>query len=90
MPTRQAYLDGELCGLRPDGVTSFALIQNAAEPRDGADLVYFVFDLLHLHWVRPELVVDVKYLTWTEDGLLQQVVYEGICEDNPAREVVRG
>src|SRR5487761_541790 len=48
LPARQAYLDGELCGVRPDGVTSFALIQNAAERRGGADLVYFVFDLLHL------------------------------------------
>jgi ATP-dependent DNA ligase len=48
IPARRAYLDGELCGVRPDGVTSFALIQNAAERRGGADLVYFVFDLLHL------------------------------------------
>jgi ATP-dependent DNA ligase len=30
LPAQQAYLGGELCGLRPDGVTSFALIQNAA------------------------------------------------------------
>jgi ATP-dependent DNA ligase len=45
---KQAYFDGELCGLRPEGVTSFALIQNAAERRGGAALVYFVFDLLHL------------------------------------------
>ncbi len=33
--------------------------------------------LSRVHWVRPELVVEVKYLTWTEDGLLRQVVYEG-------------
>lgn len=46
--------------------------------------------LSRVHWVRPELVVEVKYLTWTEDGLLRQVVYEGIREDKPAREVVRG
>ena len=45
--------------------------------------------LSRVHWVRPELVVEVKYLTWTEDGLLRQVVYEGIREDKPAREVVR-
>lgn len=250
LPVRQAYLDGELCGLRTDGVTSFALIQNAADRRGGADLVYFVFDLLYLdgrnlmplpladrknglaallerredavrfsehqvgqgpkfhrhacelglegivskrldapyspgdrglwvktkclnreefvvigwtdpegsrpfigalllgyydpagrliyagrvgtgmradqleellrrlrplqidampldiapprstrfgsplvlsrvHWVRPELVVEVRYLTWTEDGLLRQVVYQGVREDKPAREVVR-
>lgn len=44
----QAYLHGELCGVRPDGVTSFALIQNAADRRGGSDLVYFVFDLLYI------------------------------------------
>ena len=48
IPARQAYLDGELCGVLPDGLTSFALIQNAAERRGGAELVYFVFDLLYL------------------------------------------
>ena len=48
IPARQAYLDGELCGVRPDGVNSFALIQNAAERQGGTDLVYFIFDLLYL------------------------------------------
>src|SRR4051794_6627082 len=27
LPAQQAYLDGELCGIRPDGTTSFSLIQ---------------------------------------------------------------
>jgi bifunctional non-homologous end joining protein LigD len=250
VPARQAYLDGELCGVQPDGLTSFALIQNAAEREGGEGLVYFAFDLLHLdgenlllrplsdrkarlaallgrgqgtirysdhqvgrgpafhrhactlglegivskrldapcspgerglwrktkclnreefivvgwtlpegsrpflgplllgyydrsgrliyagrvgsgtrvgeledmwrrlqplhtdtmpldaapprstrfgsplvlsrvHWVRPELVVEVKYLTWTDDRLMRQVVYEGLREDKPAREVVQ-
>jgi bifunctional non-homologous end joining protein LigD len=48
LPARQAYLDGELCGVQANGVTSFALVQNAAERQGGAGLVYFVFDLLHL------------------------------------------
>ena len=39
--------------------------------------------------MRPELVAEVKFLTWTEDNLLRQVVYEGIREDKPAREVRR-
>jgi ATP-dependent DNA ligase len=42
-----------------------------------------------VHWVRPELVAEVKFLTWTEDNLLRQVVYEGLREDKPAREVRR-
>jgi bifunctional non-homologous end joining protein LigD len=45
--------------------------------------------LSRVHRLRPELVLEVKYLTWTDDGLLRQVVYEGIREDKPAREVVR-
>jgi DNA ligase D-like protein (predicted ligase) len=45
--------------------------------------------LSHVHWVRPELVAEVKFLTWTEDNLLRQVVYEGLREDKPARDVRR-
>ena len=48
LPARQAYLDGELCGIRPDGTTSFSLIQNASDTRSGEALVFFLFDLLHL------------------------------------------
>ena len=34
--------------------------------------------LSRVHWVRPELVVEVTYLTWTDDRLLRHVVYEGM------------
>jgi hypothetical protein len=34
--------------------------------------------LSRVHWVRPELVAEVKFLTWTDDNLLRQVVYEGL------------
>jgi ATP-dependent DNA ligase len=56
-------------------------------PRDsrfGSPLV-----LSRVHWVRPEMVVEVSYLTWTEDGLLRQVVYLGEREDKPAADVRR-
>jgi len=56
-------------------------------PRDsrfGSPLV-----LSRVHWVRPELVAEVKYLTWTDDNLLRQVVYEALREDKPAVEVRR-
>jgi ATP-dependent DNA ligase len=43
--------------------------------------------LSRVHWVRPELVAEAKYLTWTEDNLLRQVVYEGLREDKSAVEV---
>jgi ATP-dependent DNA ligase len=40
--------------------------------------------LSRVHWVRPELVTEVKFFTWTDDNLLRQVVYEGLREDKPA------
>jgi ATP-dependent DNA ligase len=37
---RQAYLDGELCGLFPDGITSFSMIQAASDAGNATGLVY--------------------------------------------------
>src|SRR5437868_13639205 len=31
-----------------------------------------------------ELVVEVKFLTWTGEGLLRQVIYQGLREDKRA------
>jgi ATP-dependent DNA ligase len=45
---RQTYLDGELCGVRPDGITSFSMIQAASDSGNAAALVFFLFDLLYL------------------------------------------
>src|SRR5215208_336080 len=45
--------------------------------------------LSRVHWIRPELVAEVTFLTWTDEGLLRQVVYQGVREDKPAREVTR-
>jgi len=44
-------------------------------------------ELRRVHWVRPELVAAVTFLTWTDDCLLRQVVFHGLREDKPAREV---
>jgi DNA ligase D-like protein (predicted ligase) len=48
LPARQAYLDGELCGVRPDGKTSFSMIQTASAAGNANALVFFLFDLLYL------------------------------------------
>jgi len=45
--------------------------------------------LSRVHWVRPELVIEVKYLAWTGDNLLRQVVYEGLREDKDPTDVKR-
>jgi bifunctional non-homologous end joining protein LigD len=46
-------------------------------------------ELSRVHWVRPEVVVEVTYLTWTEGGLLRAVSYQGQRKDKSARQVVR-
>ena len=45
---RQAYLDGELCGIGPDGIPSFSRLQAASDAGSPAGLVLYLFDLLHL------------------------------------------
>jgi ATP-dependent DNA ligase len=46
-------------------------------------------ELSRVHWVRPELVVQVNYLAWTDQGLMRQVIYQGIREDKPGNAVRR-
>jgi bifunctional non-homologous end joining protein LigD len=48
LDARQAYLDGELCGVGPDGITSFNIVQLASDSGNAAALVFFLFDLLYL------------------------------------------
>ncbi|HEX6495674.1 MAG TPA: DNA ligase D, partial [Acidobacteriaceae bacterium] len=40
-------------------------------------------------WVKPEMVVEVRFSTWTADNLVRQASFKGLREDKPATEVVR-
>jgi ATP-dependent DNA ligase len=46
-------------------------------------------ELSRVHWVKPQLVCEVRFLNWTSDGLLRQVAYEGLRGDKPAIAVRR-
>jgi bifunctional non-homologous end joining protein LigD len=39
------------------------------------------------HWVRPTVVVEVKFAEWTADGKLRQPIFLGVRDDKNAREV---
>jgi bifunctional non-homologous end joining protein LigD len=81
----QAELERLRRRLQPLAVSKMPLdVLSPRSTRVGSPLV-----LSRVHWVRPELVAEVKFLTWTEDNLLRQTVYEGLREDKPADEVRR-
>ena len=40
-------------------------------------------ELSRVHWLRPEVVVEATFSTWTADGLIRQVSYQGQREDKP-------
>ena len=41
------------------------------------------------HWVKPKIVVEVKFNEWTADGKLRQPIYLGVRDDKPASAVKR-
>src|SRR5437868_13419672 len=62
LPATTVYLDGELCGVLPDGRTAFNLVQNAADRIGSGALVFCLFDLLFVDGedMRPLPLVDRK------------------------------
>jgi bifunctional non-homologous end joining protein LigD len=41
------------------------------------------------HWVRPELVCEVAFTEWTQDGKIRHPSFQGLREDKRAVDVVR-
>jgi len=45
--------------------------------------------LRNVTWVEPELVCEVRFLEWTDDGVLRAPVFVGLRDDKNPTEVVR-
>lgn len=48
-----------------------------------------VAELAKARWARPELVAEVRFTEWTEQGRLRHPTFVGLREDKPPAEVVR-
>jgi bifunctional non-homologous end joining protein LigD len=46
-------------------------------------------ELKRCTWVKPQLVAQVRFAEWTDDGVLRQPAFLGLREDKRPREVVR-
>lgn len=42
-----------------------------------------------VHWIRPELVGEVSFTEWTNDGTLRHPSFQGLREDKKPKDVVR-
>jgi len=42
-----------------------------------------------VHWVKPQIVIDVEFAGWTHDDMIRQGSFQGVREDKAPRDVVR-
>ena len=47
------------------------------------------FEAKGVHWVKPQLVAEIAFTEWTQDGTLRHPSFQGLREDKKAAEVVR-
>lgn len=81
-----ASLHQEFRRLRVD-TCPFADLPSTRRSRFGSGMTASV--MKEVTWVRPELVAQVQFTEWTDEGALRHPVFLGLRHDKAAHEVVR-
>lgn len=68
-------------------VCPFADLPRERKPRFGAGMT--AREMREVTWLKPELVCQVRFTEWTDDGLLRHPVFLGLRDDKRAKDVVR-
>src|SRR5699024_8645315 len=55
--------------------------------RSTAPISASVPDVRATHWVRPELIVEIKFSEYTQDGRLRHPVFRGLREDKKVADI---
>lgn len=79
LPVKQAWVDGEVVAVMPDGAINFQVLQNAFDVKSDTNLIYYVFDLLYLNGydLRRVPLLDRKRLL------------ASLVNDQPAADLIR-
>lgn len=47
------------------------------------------YDAKGAHWVKPQLVAEIRFAEWTQEGILRQPSFQGLRTDKPATAIGR-
>jgi bifunctional non-homologous end joining protein LigD len=65
----------------------FANLPQARKPRYGLGMTASA--MREVTWIKPELVAQIRFAEWTNEGSLRQPVFLGLRRDKSAKDVVR-